>query len=227
MAEQLGFHLPGITALGRDDFLVAPSNAVAVAMIENWQSWTNGKLALAGPEGAGKTHLAHVWAALCGAEVVAACDLPRRDIADLAKSAVAVEDVHQIAGVVDAETALFHLHNLILAENQPLLLTGRNEPATWGLKLPDLASRMAGSQTAVLSQPDDSLLAAVLAKLFNDRQIMPKPDVIPYLVPRIDRSFSAAQDIVAVLDAASLAEQRPLTRKLAAAVLDKTVTHKS
>jgi chromosomal replication initiation ATPase DnaA len=224
MPEQLGFDLPGIAALGRADFLVAPSNAVAVAMIENWRTWSGRKLVLSGPEGAGKTHLTHVWSGLSGASIVSAATLTEAMIPDLAKGSVAVEDVPEIAGDPGAQTALFHLHNMILAEGHALLLTGRGEPGHWGLGLPDLASRISGTQSATLAPPDDALLAAVLAKLFADRQITPKPDVIPFLIRRIDRSFAAARDVVAVLDAASLAQKRPLTRMLAATVLDKGIT---
>lgn len=222
MPEQLGFDLPGMTALGRADFLVAPSNALAVALIENWQGWSPRKLIICGPDGAGKTHLSHVWASLSGAEIVPAADLASADIPALVKSAVVVEDIPEIAGDAAAQTALFHLHNLVLAEGQALLMTGRGSPGRWGLTLPDLASRIEGTQTARLEPPDDTLLSAVIAKLLADRQLTPKPDVIPYLTSRIERSFAAARTIVAQLDAASLAQKKPVTRRLAATVLDKT-----
>jgi chromosomal replication initiation ATPase DnaA len=221
MPEQLGFDLPRITALGRADFLVAPSNAVAVGLIEAWRSWNPAKLVICGPEGAGKTHLAHVWAGLSGARIIAATALREEDVPALARGSVAVEDVPQIAGDAPAQTALFHLHNLVLAEGYALLLTGNGPPRDWGLDLADLASRIEGTQTAVLAPPDDALLAAVLAKLMADRQLTPKPDLIPFLIARIERSFAAAGEIVAALDAASLARQRPITRSLAIDVLDK------
>jgi chromosomal replication initiation ATPase DnaA len=220
MPEQLGFDLPGITALGRADFLVAPSNALAVAMIENWQEWNGRKLVLTGPEGAGKTHLAQVWAKLSNARIHAARDLCQADVPALARGSVAIEDVPDIAQNPTAQTALFHLHNLTLAEGHSLLLTGGPAPKHWGLTLPDLASRIEATPVAMLEPPDDALLSAVLAKLLADRQVTPKPDLIPYLITRIDRSFAAARDTVARLDAASLARKRPVTRRLAAAVLD-------
>ena len=221
MTEQLGFDLQSVPALGRSDFLVAPSNAVAVAMIEGWRDWQRGKFVLTGPEGSGKTHLAHVWAASSGARIVSAIDLSTCKIPALAQTAIAVENVPEIAGDPEAQTALFHLHNLVLAEGHPLLLTGAGPSVAWGLTLPDLASRIAAAPSAALEPPDDTLLAAVLAKLFADRQITPKADLIPYLILRIDRSFAAARDVVAALDAASLAQKRPVSRTLAARLLDK------
>lgn len=224
MATQLGFDLPVRPALGRDDFLVAPSNAVALAMVDDWANWPLYKLVLSGPKGAGKTHLAHVWAAATGARIVAATTLDPIGIAQLFDAPVAVEDVDQIARDDAAQTALFHLHNALQAQGHPLLLTGQGAPAHWHLSLPDLQSRVDAAGHAALDAPDDTLLAAVLAKLFADRQLTPRPDVIPFLVTHMERSFAAAQSIVATLDAASLAQKKPITRAFAARYLDKAVS---
>ncbi|WP_299144694.1 chromosomal replication initiator DnaA [uncultured Tateyamaria sp.] len=221
MATQLGFDLPARTALGRDDFMIAPSNAVAVAMIDDWRRWPAGKLALSGPTGSGKTHLAHVWAEQCGGQIVDAATLTDDNIVGFATGPVAVEDVDTIAPDMPAQTALFHLHNLLLAAGTPLLMTGTAAPTHWHMTLPDLQSRIAAAGHAALDAPDDSLLTAVIAKLFADRQLTPRPDVIPYLLPRMERSFVAAQRLVTALDAASLARKQPVTRALAATVLDK------
>ncbi len=221
MAQQLGFDLPSRTALGRDAFFVAPSNAMALAMIDNWQNWAGGKLALTGPAGAGKTHLTHVWADMTGAAIVQATDLPDADIPALASGAIAVEDVPDIAGDDAAQTALFHLHNLVLAEGHPLLLSGAPPVPRWNLTLPDLASRVAAATAVALDAPDDALLSALLVKLLADRQLTPKPDLVPYLLSRMDRSFAAAIHLIDQLDTASIALKRPITRPLAAHVLDK------
>lgn len=221
MAQQLVLDLPSRPALGRDDFLVAPSNAVAAAMIDGWQAWTGRKLTLTGPHGSGKTHLTHVWAAMSGARIIAATDLEAADIPALALGPVAVEDVPKIAGNTAAETALFHLHNLVLAEGHSLLLSGAAPVPHWGLTLPDLNSRMQAAGSAALEAPDDMLLTGVLVKLLADRQLTPKGTVISYLLTRMDRSFAAAGDMVAALDAASLEQKKPVTRSLAAQVLDK------
>lgn len=223
MAEQLGFELPVRTALGRDDFLVAPSNAVALSMVDAWRNWSPRKMVLTGPEGAGKTHLTHVWAADSGARIVAATDLDDANVDVLFNTPVAVEDVDQIAQDQKKQAALFHLHNALQSADLPLLMTGIAAPNLWHLSLPDLQSRVDAAGHAALDAPDDSLLGAVLAKLFADRQLTPRPDVIPYLVTHMERSFAAARQIVADADAASLALKKPVTRALAATCLDNQV----
>lgn len=219
MIRQLSFDLPVRTALGREDFFVSPANAFPVAMIENWQNWPARKLVLTGPEGSGKTHLAHVWAARSGARIISAQSLAGSDIPSLCTTAIAIEDADHIAGHPEAEEALFHLHNLALAEGHPLLFTSTKAPNAWGITLPDLSSRMEGTPVAALEQPDDTLLAAVIMKLFADRQIVPTAETIPYLVSRIDRSFATARAMVAQIDQTALDQGRAINRKLASEIL--------
>lgn len=222
MPEQLTFDLPARPALGRDDFFVSAANAVALATVEDWQNWPAGKLILVGPTGAGKTHLAHVWAAGTAALVIPAQDLNADMVAALVAQNrhIAVEDVAATAGQPDGDRALLHLHNLLLAEGGRLLLTASSAPRQWPLGLPDLSSRMLATSVALLAPPDDALLAAVLVKQFADRQLTVSPAVIAWLVTRMERSFEGAQRLVAALDRAALSERRAITRPFAARVLD-------
>lgn len=220
MTQQLSLDLPAKPALAREDFFVSPSNALAVAMIDAWADWTGRRMILTGPAASGKTHLAHVWAASAGARVVRAMDLAQWDAPDLIDVPLAIEDVPALRGDLDAQTKLFHIYNLILAEGQSLLLTGEGEPAHWGLELPDLQSRMQSSQLAALQEPDDALLSVVMAKQFADRQLTPPADMIPYLIKHIDRSFEAVRQTVIDLDRFALAKGRALTRPLAVEFID-------
>ncbi|WP_374428199.1 chromosomal replication initiator DnaA [Tabrizicola sp.] len=215
MIRQLAFDLPSAEAMTRDHFFVAPSNAVALQTVEHWHDWPGRKLLLVGPEGAGKTHLAHIWAALADAVILPADQLAATDIAGLSGRSVVVEDADRIAG---AEAQLFHLHNLVTTTGA-LLMTARTPPRDWGLTLPDLKSRMQATAIAQLDGPDDALLSAVLVKLFADRQVAVPANLIPFLVSRMSRSIGAARALVAALDARALAEARPITRALAAEIL--------
>lgn len=218
--EQLALGLPTATAMGRADFLQAPSNALALAAIEAKGGLPAGTLVLTGPEGAGKTHLARVWAARVDAQWLAAESLARVVPGLLAGhdvQAIVLDDADALANTA-GEEALFHVLNHLRGRGQ-ILLTARRPVRDWGLVLPDLASRLNAATHVALAEPDQSLLAAVLVKLFNDRQLRVQPALIDYLLPRIERSLAAAGAVVAALDARALQLGRPITRALAQDVL--------
>ncbi len=217
MTRQLSFDYPASVSLGGADFFVSDANRQAWAMVMAPDTWPQGKLALSGPRGSGKTHLARVFAAQTGAVVLQAADLP----ADLLPPGpvVVIEDMEHLPP--GAQAAVFHLHNHLHATGGRLLLTAATPPARWPLTLSDLASRMHAATHVGIRDPDDALLAAVIMKQFADRQIAPAPDLATYLAPRIERSFSAVAAIVAALDAAALTSGKPVTRHLARTLLDK------
>ncbi len=218
MALQLTLDLPVRASLDRGDFFVSDVNRMALARLEDPAAWPDGKLVLAGPEGAGKTHLAHVWAEREGARLMRPQDLERLDIGGL-EGSVALDDADGIAS--GAEAALLHLHNRVAASGNRLLLTARRAPRRWKVGLPDLKSRMEATDVVRIGAPDEALLSAVLMKLFADRQNAVTPSAIRWLARNLDRSFAEAQRAVAAIDARALAERRKVTRDLAAEVLDK------
>ena len=220
MAEQLTFDLPVKPALGREDFFVSDINAHAVATLASVDSWPMSKQLLIGEAGSGKTHLVHVWAQRTRAKILDARQLNDFDPAQI-EGPCAIEDVEQIAGDTLAETTLFHVHNIMAERHLPLLITARLPARDWKLGLPDLASRMQATAAVRLPSPDEPLLGAVLLKLFADRQLLISPNLMPYLLRRMERSFAAANDLVDALDLAALRQNRAVTRPLARAVLDK------
>jgi chromosomal replication initiation ATPase DnaA len=214
--RQLALALPHAESFAREDFLAGASNAAALAMIERWPDWPDRALALIGPEGAGKSHLAAIWAEKAGARRVAARALREVDLlAALATGALVIED----ASARLDERALFHLLNLIREEEAYLLLTAHAAPTTWAVALPDLASRLRALPVVAVGAPDDALLRALLVKLFSDRQLAVDENLIGYLATRIEHSFAAARKTVERLDREALRQQRPVTRALAAETL--------
>jgi chromosomal replication initiation ATPase DnaA len=214
--RQLALALTHDESFAREDFLAGASNADALNLIERWPDWPDRVLALVGPEGAGKSHLAAVFAETSGARRLSARALGETDLLHaLATGALVVED----AGGDVNERALFHLINLVREEEAHLLITARAAPARWAVALPDLASRLRAIPAVTLTAPDDALLRAVLLKLFADRQLAVDESLIAYLVTRIERSFAAAKAAVERLDHEALRLKRPVTRALAAEVL--------
>jgi chromosomal replication initiation ATPase DnaA len=216
---QLPLDLPHRQAMGAADFMVSPCNADAVALLDRWPAWPGPALVVHGPAGCGKTHLTHVWRAQSGAVAIDRLALTSEAVPELLGDAVAcvVEDVDR--GI--DETALFHLHNLLAGQGGYLLLTARAPAAHWGLSLPDLASRMGAAMSVAVGAPDEALIGGVMLKLFADRQLKVEPAVVTFLLARMERSFAAAKDLAAALDAAALAEKRRITVPLAREVLGR------
>ena len=206
-------------ALGREDFFVSGSNQTAVAALNDWSRWPLAKLILLGETGSGKTHLTHVWANETEARIVPANRLGDYDLTEVSQGAVAIEDLHLISPT--DETLLFHLHNMLAQSGTPLLLTSALSPTEQKFTLPDLGSRMQGTSVVMLDAPDDALLGAVILKRFSDLQLNVAPNVVPYLLKNIERSFDAAHRIVDLLDRAALRENRAVTRSLAARILSE------
>ncbi len=220
MSGQLALGFEHRPAMGEEDFLVTESNLEAVAWIDRWPDWPAPALTVHGPTGCGKTHLTQVWRARSGAAAVDAATLGEADVpALLARGGGQVAVDRPDRGV--AERALLHLYNLVAERRGALLLTAEAPPARWGLRLPDLASRLAAAPAVAVRAPDDTLMAAVLAKLFEDRQLKVGQDVIDFLLLRLERSFSAARLLVAAADAAALAAHRRITVPLVREVLGR------
>jgi chromosomal replication initiation ATPase DnaA len=215
--RQLALTLPHQENFAREDFLPGPPNEVALALVAAWPDWPARAVALVGPAGAGKTHLAEIWATESGARVISGRQLKDMGVSDLPTAlgtgALVVEDLAEDS--VD-ERALFHFLNLAREEGAHLLLTMRVPPTGWRVTLRDLASRLRALPVVTLKPPDETLLRAILIKLFADRQIAVEETLVTYLVTRIERSFTAARAAVNELDREALRQQRPITRALAA-----------
>jgi chromosomal replication initiation ATPase DnaA len=200
------------SALGREDFLVAPGNAQAVAFIDRWPDWRVSAAALHGPSGSGKSHLVQIWQGAADAVVVEAAALSPEALAALPPDRpLAIENVDGAAPSPARDNALFALLN---QSNRRLLLTGHTAPITWPVSLLDLASRLAALPDFALWTPDDGLLAGIARKLFTDRQLDVPDTVIMRMVQSLERSPAAIRDFVARADAAALARHRPINTAL-------------
>jgi chromosomal replication initiation ATPase DnaA len=217
MAEQLFFDWPTRVALDPGDFFVSTANVVAFGQISAPDTWPLGKMALIGPKGSGKSHLARVFQHQTGAVILPAAKITPEFVPP--SGHLVIEDMETLPA--SAEEAVFHAHNHLASSDGRLLLTSAIPPARWPIALPDLASRMQATLVANITDPDDRLLAAVIMKQFQDRQIAPAPGLPAYLAARIERSFAAAAEIVAALDAAALAQRRDVNEALARGLLDK------
>ena len=198
-------------SFARADFLADPSNAEALAWLDRPQDWPNRRLLIWGPEGVGKTHLLHATAAREGWRVLDGAAL--RGLP--APGPAAVDDADCIAD----ERALLHLANLCAERGDTLLLTARDPPSRWALRLPDLASRMRAALAVEIARPGEALLRALLGKLLADRQLRIAPETQDWLLRRLPREPAGLIEAVARIDEAGLAARQGITRALVRAAL--------
>lgn len=215
--KQLAFDLALDPRFGREDFLVSPSNEQAYAMVERWPEWPDTVLLLNGPPGSGKSHLAAIWAADAHAWTVDAFEVTQDRVPHLVSNgALVIEDIDRTER---DEAALFHLLNLAREKRAHVLMTCATTPDQWGIRTPDLLSRLRLATTLTLDAPDDALLKAVLVKLFVDRQLVVDTSVVDYIALRIERSLAKAAEVVTLLDKEALSRGRRVSRAIASEVL--------
>ena len=218
---QLPLDLGCRPALGQEDFLVASCNEQAIAWLDRWPEWGAPGLVIHGPAGCGKTHLAHVWQARSQAIFLSPESLQEGNPPELLRGNITaiIENADRVVGFAARERTLLHLHNILGERQGSLLLTAVTLVAGWQTELPDLRSRLVILPAVDIGAPDDSLIAAVLVKMFSDRQLQVGQDVIAYLLTHMERSFSAARRIVITLDSRALAAKRRITVPFVAEVL--------
>ncbi len=210
VSAQLRLSLDRAPDHARRALVVSRSNAAALETLDGWPDWRGGALALVGPAGSGKTHLAAIWAERTGAVA-----FPSDGADRLGEGPLLLEDADSRL----PDETLFHLLNLSMRPGGGLLLTSRRQPGQWPARLPDLRSRLNALPTAHIGEPDDTVLAAMLDKFFFERNIRPSAELLAYLIRRIERSAQSAQAVVARLDEAADASGRRVSRGLARLVL--------
>ncbi|TZG25048.1 HdaA/DnaA family protein [Sphingomonas montanisoli] len=176
------------------DFIVTDANRLAVRHLEHRSLWPVMACVLIGPRKSGRSLLGRIFAAKAAATLIDNAE--RHD-----------------------EEALFHAWNAAQASHVPLLMIAESTPAAWGIRLPDLRSRLLATPTVAIEEPDDELAARLIEKLLIARGLFPAPEVLRYLSPRIERSYLAIHRTVEAMDELSLERRQRITVPVARDVL--------
>lgn len=202
-----------------DKLVVAEANRDAARLLTEWRAWPGGALALAGPRGSGKTHLALAWALEVGARQVSP-QASAEDAAAIFREAggrLLIDDADQ-----NRDEAMFwRVLDLARVDGGAVLLVGAAPPSGWAVSLPDLRSRLAALPVARLGEPDEALMDVVLRRICREQFIQLSDDAAKYLVRRLPRTFAAARQWAAALDGELVRGAKPVTTAVAKRALDK------
>jgi hypothetical protein len=169
-----------------EDFLISEANRAAFDHLKRWTTWPVMATLLTGPRKSGRSLLGRIFVRKTGGRLF-----------DNAEE-------HE-------EEALFHAWNAAQQSRRPLLIVADAPPPAWQVNLPDLRSRLSATPRIEIVEPDDVLIASLILKLLGDRGIAAPPEVAEFLVPRIERSYVAVQQVVDALDRALLSHHRRMT----------------
>lgn len=202
-----------------DKLVVAGANRDAAKLLTDWRSWPHGALALCGPEGSGKSHLALAWGLEARARKLSPSIAAEDAVAAFRETGgrLMFDDAD---GVCD-EVMLWRILDLARTERGAVLLVGAAPPAAWAVQSPDLRSRLASLPVAKLGEPDEALMDVVLRRICREQFIQLSDDAAKYLVRRLPRTFAAARAWAAALDRELVNGAKPVTTAIAKRALEK------
>lgn len=169
--SQLDLPLARVPRAREDEYLIGDSNARAVHAIEHWGTWPVMAALLVGPRKSGRSLLARMFARKSGGAMI--------------------DDAERVS-----ETEIFHAWNRAQADRLPLLIVADAPPPEWAVRLADLRSRLAATPVLRIGPPDDALISGLFTYLFDRRELDARPDLIAWLVKRVERSHLAVIRIV-------------------------------
>ncbi|MFD1611857.1 chromosomal replication initiator DnaA [Sphingomonas tabacisoli] len=188
--SQMGLPLGWPADERQEDFIVSESNARAMRHLDHWSTWPVMATILTGPRKSGRSLLGRLFARNSGGRLID--DAERRP-----------------------EEELFHAWNAAQETHRPLLIVADEAPPAWKIRLPDLKTRLSATPVISLGDPDDVLVAGLIEKLLLQRNLQVPPGLVPWLMPRIERTHVGIIQAVDALDEAALARKVRLSLKLA------------
>jgi hypothetical protein len=193
---QIALPLAWPVADSDEDFLLSDANRAAFDHLKRWAVWPVMATLLTGPRKSGRSLLGRIFVRKTGGRLF-----------DNAED-------HE-------EEALFHAWNHAQETRRPLLIVADRPAPAWPVHLPDLRSRLTATPHVEIGEPDDDLIVNLIMKLLGDRGIAVPPELPAFLLPRIERSYIAVQQVVDALDRAALSHHRRITVAMAKRALQE------
>jgi DnaA-homolog protein len=209
---------------------LAGRNLQALEHVRALSSGAAGGVAwLAGPVGAGKTHLLQAACAAAGATRRAGY-FPLAELGALGSGVLdglrdieclCLDDVDTVAGTAEWERALFGLFCAIEERGGRLIAAAAAPPALLTWALPDLASRFAASAVFQLRVLDEAEQREALKLRAQVRGLDLPEETARYLQRRFPRDMRTLYELLDTLDEAAIIAQRRLTVPFIRSVLQE------
>lgn len=211
-SKQLYFDMPDKTALGIEDYIITESNSFAFDLISRMIKGEINQGVISGPSFSGKTHLSKILIKNIGSNESLYIDRDYKKIIEKVGSSnlIVIENIDKVLED-KSEEDLFHIINFTKESDKKLLMTSGKSISNIEFKLEDLKSRLNAILEAKIMQPDDELMKLVLIKIFNDKQLLINPNVIDFLMSRLERSYKSINDFIEKIDKFSLERGKKIT----------------
>jgi len=208
--NQLLHELDYKTNFNEHDFYLSKSNSNAFNLINRWPDWDKKILNISGEKFSGKSHLANIFKLKSKAFLVKGNEIDNSIFKSIKlHESIIIDDFEEC----NEEEILYSIFNLIDQDSKYLLINSLKPINEIKYRLPDLTSRSKNCLYAVIENPDDELLFAIILKNFSDRQIKIEKKIINFIISRIDRSYRKIDEFIYKIDELSLKKKKPINLK--------------
>ena len=192
------------------DFYLSKSNYNAFNLINRWPDWDKKILNISGEKFSGKSHLANIFKLKSKAFLIKGNEIDNSIFKSIKlHESIIIDDFEEC----NEEEILYSIFNLIDQDSKYLLINSLKPINEIKYRLPDLTSRSKNCLYAVIENPDDELLFAIILKNFSDRQIKIEKKIINFMISRIDRSYRKIDEFIYKIDELSLKKKKPINLK--------------
>ena len=198
------------TNFNQHDFYLSKSNSNAFNLVNRWPDWDKKILNISGEKFSGKSHLANIFRLKSKAFLIKGNEIDNSIFKSIKlHESIIIDDFEEC----NEEEILYSIFNLIDQDSKYLLINSLKPINELKYRLPDLTSRSKNCLYAVIENPDDELLFAIILKNFSDRQIKIEKKIINFIISRIDRSYRKIDEFIYKIDELSLKKKKPINLK--------------